>query len=63
MKNKSSVISLVNAIVVMIIGILVIIGWMTYNDSLRLIFPGQVKMKLNVLVLDFELWKPEAPHA
>lgn len=25
--------------------------------------PGQVKVKLNVLVIDFEQWKPEAPHA
>ncbi len=25
--------------------------------------PGQVKMKLNILVLDFEQWKAEAPHA
>ncbi len=47
MKTKSFRISFYAAVLTMLIGILVLMGWFTHNDFLRSIVPGQVKMKFN----------------
>ncbi|MEP6594377.1 MAG: PAS domain S-box protein [Ginsengibacter sp.] len=47
-RKPASFISLVATIITMIIGILGIIGYFTYNDFLRSIVPGGVKMVFNV---------------
>jgi PAS domain S-box-containing protein len=48
--NRRNVISITAALVAMLIGLSVIIGWLTYNDFLRYLItvPGAVKMKFNV---------------
>lgn len=48
MKNRVSIVSFVATMVTMLIGILVVIGWLIHNDFLRSIVPGEVKMKFNV---------------
>ena len=48
--SKSRIVSLSATIATLIIGILVIIGWVMHNDFLRMIVAGQVKMKFNVAV-------------
>jgi len=48
MKNKMPLPSLLGALVTMLIGVFVIIGWYTHNDFLRSIAQGQVKVKFNV---------------
>ena len=47
MKKKLRTISLLATVLTMIIGTLVIIGWVTHNDFLMSIVPGGVKMKFN----------------
>lgn len=48
--NRRKVISVATALVTMLIGLSVIVGWLTHNDFLRyiIIVPGAVKMKFNV---------------
>ena len=48
--NRKNVISITAASVAMLIGLAVIIGWLTHNDFLKFIItaPGAVKMKFNV---------------
>jgi len=48
--NRKKVISITTALATMLIGLSVIIGWLTHNDFLRylIIIPGAVKMKFNV---------------
>lgn len=48
MKNKLPIVSFVAALVTMGIGIFVMIGWFIHNDFMRMLVPGQVKMKFNV---------------
>jgi len=49
MKEKQNrILSISASIIVLLLGILVIIGWLTHNDFLRSIVPGAVKMKFNV---------------
>jgi len=47
MKTKLHTVSFIAAIVTMLIGILVIIAWFMHNDFLRMLGPGQAKMKFN----------------
>jgi len=47
-KNRSKIISISAAVITMLPGIMVIIGWVTHNNFLREIFPGQVMMKFNI---------------
>ena len=44
----SRTISISAAMITMLLGILVIIGWLIHNDFLRSVVPGAVKMKFNV---------------
>ncbi|MCD9018878.1 sensor histidine kinase [Parachryseolinea silvisoli] len=48
--NQKKVISVTAALITMLIGLSVIIGWMTHNDFLKylIIIPGAVKMKFNI---------------
>src|SRR5882762_7096424 len=49
MKEKiGRILSVSAALVTMLLGILVILGWYTHNDFLKSIIPGAVKMKFNV---------------
>jgi PAS domain S-box-containing protein len=47
MKNKMSLLSMLATLITMLIGVLVFVGWLTHNDFLRAIVPGQVKLKFN----------------
>src|SRR5688500_7768892 len=47
-ENRNKIISISAAFITMLLGIMVIIGWFTHNDFLRMIIPGQVKIKFNV---------------
>jgi PAS domain S-box-containing protein len=48
--HRKKVISITTALITMLIGLSVIIGWLTHNDFLKylIIIPGAVKMKFNV---------------
>ena len=72
MKKKLRTISFLATVLTMIIGTLVIIGWVTHNDFLMSIIPGGVKMKFNsalcfllssmVLLLHFSPVKNKLQH-
>src|SRR6185503_5973850 len=47
-KHRSKNISISAAVITLLIGTMVIIGWFTYNDFLMSIVPGSEKMKFNV---------------
>lgn len=62
----SRTISISAAMITMLLGILVIIGWLIHNDFLRSVVPGAVKMKFNValnfifsatVLLLYHFWK------
>jgi len=47
-KHRSKNISISAAVITLLIGTMVIVGWFTYNDFLMSIVPGSEKMKFNV---------------
>src|SRR5438046_8544663 len=49
-KKPATIISLSATVITIIIGVIVILGWVTHNDLLASIVPGELRMKFNTAV-------------
>src|SRR5258708_7181022 len=47
-KNQSKIVSISAAVITMLLGIMVLVGWFTHNDFEDTIVPGQETMTFNV---------------